>query len=123
MGDDLKPFYSPQMNPVKSTDSQMSDLTLEAAPTKPFVIGISGGPSSGRSYFAGKIKAALDLGASVVNELSFYKDVREPESTEEPDLEYNFEVFEAIDYALFENTVDELIAGRAVSIPNFDRLT
>ena len=102
----------------------MSDFSLEGdeAPTKPFVIGISGGPSSGRSYLAGKLKAALDLGATVVNELAFIREVRDAESTEEPDLEYNFEVFDAIEYDLFEHTVDELIAGRSVSIPKFDRV-
>ena len=102
----------------------MSDFSLEGdAPAKPFVIGICGGPSSGRSYLAGKIKAALDLGATVVNELCFYKEIRDSESTEALDLEYNFEVFEAIDYDLFEHAVDELKAGRAVSIPKFDRQT
>lgn len=97
-------------------------------PIRPFLIGVSGGPCSGKSTVCQKIVTDLQttVGVDQSNRVAvipmenFYK----PKTSEQRDMalkgEYNLDHPDAFDEILLEKTLKELLEGNTVRIARYD---
>jgi uridine kinase len=82
---------------------------------------IAGPSSSGKTTFSKRL--AVQLLAYGLRPMAIEMDnyfVDRDQTPRGPDGEYDFEVFDALDHALFSRHLKELTDGRAVALPRFD---
>ncbi|KAL8150679.1 hypothetical protein V2J09_020487, partial [Rumex salicifolius] len=106
-------------------DSRISAIELPTTSTaetfykQPFVIGVAGGAASGKTTVCDMIIQQLhDQRAVVVNQDSFYYNLTEEELAHAH--EYNFDHPDAFDNVKLLSTMEKLMHGQAVDIPNYD---
>jgi len=85
---------------------------------------IAGPTSSGKTTFAKRL--AIQLLANVIRPLALGLDdyfLSRDETPRDAQGEYDFESLEALDLELFNHQLQELMAGRKVTLPQYDFLT
>ena len=97
-------------------------------PLRPFLIGVSGGPCSGKSTVCQKIVTDLQTTVeadqanrvAVIPMENFYK----PKTSEQRDMalrgEYNLDHPDAFDEILLEKTLKDLLEGNTVRVARYD---
>jgi len=91
---------------------------------KPFVIGVSGGTSSGKTTVCHKIVEALDIPwAVLLSQDSFYKSLVGDDLIKAENAAYNFDHPDAFDYELMVETLSRLKEGKRVKVPIYDFVT
>lgn len=89
---------------------------------EPFVIGVAGGASAGKTTVCDMIIEKLhDQRVVLINQESFYHDLSEEELTQVHD--YNFDHPDAFDTEKLLVCMESLKHGKAVDIPNYDSKT
>lgn len=97
----------------------------------PFIIGVAGGSSSGKSSVCEKImdnirqfnlKGAEQQILSISQE-SFYRDLTPKESEKASRGEFNFDHPDAFDMKLMEKCLKDIVEGRPTKIPKYDLKT
>ena len=84
-----------------------------------YIVGISGGSGSGKTYIAEKLIGEYQKGmACVISQDSFYKDLSH--LSFEQRGSHNFDEPSSIDFELFIQVVDTLYKGKGVKIPIYD---
>ncbi len=86
------------------------------ATKKPFVVAVAGGSGSGKTTVARAIGAALPAGSSVTLEQDHYYRERTDLPLESRE-NVNYDHPDAIEFALLQHHIDELVAGRAIDRP------
>lgn len=96
----------------------------------PCIIGVAGGPASGKSLVTEKIMERLESLNQAKNKQvisihmeSFYKELNEEERGKAILGEHDFDHPSAFDFDLLAETVAQLEQGEAVTIPRYDLLT
>ena len=132
-------FYSPQVQVGKSALQHMDLFGLKPRPARPFIIGICGGSSSGKSTVANLIKTKLKNQPHIINLIDFYLPLRgnmrrksslptesegdvaviEKEITE-IDKHYDFDVPQAIDWELLIKGLQLLRESKPFNKPIYD---
>ncbi len=114
------------------------DLHGKKISKQPFVIGICGGPSSGKSTVAKLLKERLKNKAEILNLVDFYQPLRgnwrrkysidmtqneetAQEEIERLDREINFDDPEQIDWTLLNQCLEKLISGKPFDKPIYDK--
>ncbi|PKA63798.1 Uridine kinase-like protein 4 [Apostasia shenzhenica] len=93
--------------------------TTETAQRQPFIIGVAGGASSGKTTVCNMIIDQLhDQRVALVNQESFYYDLTGQEMALVH--EYNFDHPDAFDTENLLYSLENLKHGRAIDIPNYD---
>ncbi|XP_076319902.1 uridine-cytidine kinase-like 1 isoform X2 [Tachypleus tridentatus] len=91
---------------------------------EPFVIGICGGSSSGKTTVATKIIEALDVPwVTLLSMDSFYKVLDEEQQKLAHENEYNFDHPDAFDFSLLIQTLRKLKEGKRVQVPIYNFVT
>ncbi|XP_022255175.1 uridine-cytidine kinase-like 1 [Limulus polyphemus] len=91
---------------------------------EPFVIGICGGSSSGKTTVARKIIEALDVPwVTLLSMDSFYKVLDEEQHKLAHENEYNFDHPDAFDFSLLIETLRKLKEGKRVQVPIYNFVT
>ena len=84
-----------------------------------YIVGISGGSGSGKTYIAEKLIGECQKGiACLISQDSFYKDLSHLSFDERGSQ--NFDEPSSIDFELFIQVVDRLYKGKDVKIPIYD---
>lgn len=97
----------------------MTDFTT---PSKaPYVIGVSGGSGSGKTYFAHALAKELGTSCELILQDSFYHDQSAQFDFDGGSV--NFDHPDAIDFDLFAQLLTTLKRGQAVQIPEYDYKT
>jgi len=98
----------------------------------PFIIGVAGGTSSGKSTVCEKIMetlkqiqpdnshARVDRQVVHISQDSFYRELREPEKVRANKGMFNFDHPDAFDMNLMENCLKDIIDGKTTRIPVYD---
>ena len=81
-----------------------------------YVIGISGGSGSGKTYFCHKL--INNINGCVISQDAYYKDFKELSLGEKKKI--NFDHPSSIDSDLLCNDLDKLIKGQAIDCPVYD---
>ncbi|KAL6744043.1 hypothetical protein Aduo_017019 [Ancylostoma duodenale] len=96
----------------------------------PFIIGVSGGPASGKTLVIKRIMErfqALNEGPSkqvvTISMESFYKELSEEDHARAERGEYDFDHPSAFDFDKFADTMNKLERGFSVTIPHYDNVT
>ncbi|VDO37484.1 unnamed protein product [Haemonchus placei] len=96
----------------------------------PCIIGVAGGPASGKSLVTEKIMerlGTLNQGRNkqviTIPMESFYKELDEEERLKAALGEYDFDHPSAFDFDKLTETISQLEQGKAVTIPKYDFLT
>ncbi|XP_039138150.1 uridine kinase-like protein 4 isoform X1 [Dioscorea cayenensis subsp. rotundata] len=106
----------------KSELDQPTTSNAESFHRQPFIIGVAGGASSGKTSVCNMIIEQLhDQRVVLVNQDSFYYDLTEEELTRVQD--YNFDHPDAFDTEKLLTCMENLKLGEAVDIPNYDLKT
>ncbi|CAM8948378.1 hypothetical protein QQ045_017063 [Rhodiola kirilowii] len=96
-----------------------SSSTTESVTKQPFVIGVAGGASSGKTTVCDMIMEQLhDQRVVLVNQDSFYFNLSEDELSQVQ--EYNFDHPDAFDTEQLLSFMEKLKCGEAVDIPKYD---
>merc|ERR1712137_407006 len=91
---------------------------------KPFIIGVSGGTSSGKTTVCHKIVEELNIPwAVLLSQDSFYKVLTGPDLLRAERSEYNFDHPDSFDYELLVDTLKRLKKGQRVQVPIYDFVT
>jgi uridine kinase len=89
---------------------------------KPFLIGICGGPSAGKSLLVNEMsKLITDFKVCTISQESYYKDLTKEQSKNIDD--YNFDSPEAFDLDLLCNHLQKLRNGESIEMPVYDFVT
>ncbi|KAH7686696.1 Uracil phosphoribosyltransferase protein [Dioscorea alata] len=106
----------------KSELDQPTTSNAESFHRQPFIIGVAGGASSGKTSVCNMIIEQLhDQRVVLVNQDSFYYDLTVEELTRVQD--YNFDHPDAFDTEKLLTCMENLKLGEAVDIPNYDLKT
>jgi len=101
---------------------QQGPLSSDPCPTKTFIIGIAGGTASGKTSVCEAIIKRLDTQKVATIALdSFYTPLTEDQLNNVAN--YNFDVPDAFDWQLLEQTLGNLTQGKSVDIPEYDFAT
>lgn len=131
----LNPADSPSISPVlapKRKEKKIQYWTAGRPPWyqvdgtigEPFVIGVAGGTSSGKTTVCYKIVETLNIPwAVILSQDSFYKDLEGEDLERAKRNEYNFDHPDAFDYELMVQTLRDLKQGKRVQIPIYDFTT
>ncbi|PKU83980.1 uridine kinase-like protein 4 isoform X1 [Dendrobium catenatum] len=114
-------FSGLHLNELERRDLQMEKTTssTENAYRQPFIIGVAGGASSGKTTVCNMIIDQLhDQRVALVNQESFYYDLTDDEVALVH--EYNFDHPDAFDTETLLCCLENLKRGKAVEIPNYD---
>jgi len=91
---------------------------------QPFVIGVAGGTSSGKTTVCHKIVEELNIPwAVLLSQDSFYKVLNQEEIERAERAEYNFDHPDSFDYELLVDTLARLKKGQRVQVPIYDFVT
>ena len=148
----ILPFQSPQISKLfgKNLGLQSDSFSIEDKKIVPFddkvlVIGICGGPSSGKTSLAKLLKHKLGYDIPILNQHQFYKPHQgkgsvhqhipdSKDSTDSFDLQlteqqlfqirnqYNFDIPQAIDWQLMNQCLQSLLSGKPCFLPYYDML-
>ncbi|CAG8455011.1 3093_t:CDS:10 [Ambispora leptoticha] len=110
-----------------SSVEKASNLS-ENTPTvrSPFIIGVAGGSASGKKTVCDMIIERLRKHANAVREVvvmslgDFYREFSEEEKELAKKGEFNFDHPNAFDFDLVEKVIEDLKAGKAVTLPSYD---
>lgn len=111
-------FWTPGTSPQMPQELGLfKPLELDDSPTtsRPFLLGICGGDSAGKSRVLKTIMLKLDLDVDFIEESDFYLPVESEEAAEWQ----NFDAPEAVDYQLMRQCLDSLLEGRPFSTPQY----
>jgi uridine kinase len=123
-----EPMVANSDSPVtieKEIFKKVSQMDISTA-KKPFMIGIAGGPCSGKKELCSAIQQKLSLKYDVSLKMlhipmeSFYKTLQGRELMLAQNQEYNFDHPDAIDFPLMIATLSKLKMGKRVEIPEYD---
>jgi uridine kinase len=84
----------------------------------PLLVAIVGGSGAGKTWLARKLQAALGDDAARISLDDFYCD--RSHLSEARRAKINFDHPRAIDWALLENVLSELLAGNSARVPHYD---
>ncbi|XP_033098973.1 uridine-cytidine kinase 2-like [Anneissia japonica] len=95
---------------------------------RPFMIGVAGGTSSGKSSVCAKIVEQLDQHlidnrqrrVNVIGQDSFYKVLNEEEKKKAFKGQFNFDHPDAFDYGLMKQIMEDIKNGKSVKVPIYD---
>jgi len=97
---------------------------------KPFIIGVAGGTSSGKTSVCNKIVELLNFSTSdvgkkiaIINQASFYYHLTKDEMELVKQNQYNFDHPDAFDTKLMRNVLQDIIMSKKVSVPVYDPKT
>ena len=96
---------------------------MEKDNIRPIIIGICGGPLTGKTELAKRIQDSIlpEYKACIIHMSDYYKILSEEEfKTKEA---YNFDRPQAIDFELLISNLDLLINHRPVQLPKYDMIT
>lgn len=113
---------------IPSDMPALDDNTSEVSsvePKKTVFLGICGAASSGKSFIAGNIKdyfSKIGIKTTVLKERNFLLPINIENKEDEQKYinEYDFDHYDAVDWKLFEKTVEYLQAGKPFNTPIFD---
>ncbi len=92
---------------------------MEALPTRPFLIGVAGGSSSGKTTVAERLaEQAGDVRLALIRLDSYYVDLGDRPLAERET--FNFDHPDAFDWTLLNDHLAALVAGAAVPSPIYD---
>lgn len=92
------------------------------ANTRPYFVGVVGGTGSGKTTVAKGLREALPEGAvAMLQHDSYYR--HRPELTLEERDQLNFDHPDSLDNDLLRKHLEELRAGRAIEVPQYDYAT
>ncbi|KAG0446951.1 hypothetical protein HPP92_028591 [Vanilla planifolia] len=114
-------FSGLHLNGLEGRDSKIGQPTTstENAPRQPFIIGVAGGASSGKTTVCNMIIDQLhDQRVALVNQESFYYDLTDDEMSLVH--EYNFDHPDAFDTENLLFCLENLKSGKVIDIPNYD---
>ncbi|GAV59637.1 PRK domain-containing protein [Cephalotus follicularis] len=115
-------FSGFHMDGLQSRDSEAGQTTTSMSKNmdkQPFVIGVAGGAASGKTTVCDMIIQQLhDQRVVLVNQDSFYHNLNAEELTRVH--EYNFDHPDAFDNEQLLSSIEKLMHGQAVDIPNYD---
>ncbi|CAK8674240.1 uridine-cytidine kinase 2-B-like isoform X2 [Clavelina lepadiformis] len=95
---------------------------------RPFIIGVSGGTSSGKTSVCQKIIEKLGAGSEwnglrkvvIISQDNFYKNLSKDEIALAHKAQYNFDHPDAFDTELMKQTILDIVDGKTVQIPEYD---
>jgi uridine kinase len=87
-------------------------------PHRPLIIAVVGGTGSGKTTVATAIHEAVGLGAVLLDQDAYYRDLSD--LTLEERRQVNFDHPDSIDTELLVRHLEELAAGRAIDKPTYD---
>ncbi|XP_062571320.1 uridine-cytidine kinase 2-like isoform X1 [Saccostrea cucullata] len=98
---------------------------------RPFVIGVAGGTASGKSSVCAKIMQQLGQDdvdhrqrqVVIINQDTFYRPLTPEENARALKGEFNFDHPDAFDYDFMLRTLKDLVAGKAVKLPQYNYVT
>ncbi|XP_061164035.1 uridine-cytidine kinase 2-like isoform X2 [Saccostrea echinata] len=98
---------------------------------RPFVIGVAGGTASGKSSVCAKIMQQLGQDdvdhrqrqVVIINQDTFYRPLTPEENIRALKGEFNFDHPDAFDYDFMSQTLKDLVAGKAVKLPQYNYVT
>ena len=115
---------------MTSFDSSASfDDASNGNSDRPFVIGVCGGTSSGKSTVCSKIMEKLSQDSFsnervfCISQESFYKPLTEEQRSEAIRGDYDFDHPDALDAHLMRELIEEIIDGKTVKLPIWDFIT
>jgi len=96
---------------------------MEKDNVRPIIIGICGGPLTGKSELSKNIAESIlpEYKACIIHMSDYYKILSEEEFKEKE--EYNFDRPQAIDFDLLISNLDLLINHKPVQLPKYDMIT
>ncbi|XP_074598137.1 uridine-cytidine kinase [Brevipalpus obovatus] len=109
-----------------SCDDMISD---NGNSDRPFVIGVCGGTSSGKSTVCSKIMEKLNQDSFnndrvlCISQESFYKPLTEEQRSEAMRGDYDFDHPDALDAQLMKELIEEIIDGKTVKLPIWNFIT
>uniref|UniRef100_H2Z258 Uridine-cytidine kinase n=1 Tax=Ciona savignyi TaxID=51511 RepID=H2Z258_CIOSA len=95
---------------------------------RPFIIGVSGGTSSGKTSVCQKIIELLGESSAIkgaqkvaiISQDNFYKSLSKDEIKLAECCQYNFDHPEAFDTKLMKATILDIVTGKTIKIPDYD---
>ena len=93
---------------------------MEKDKVRPIIIGICGGPLTGKTELAKKISESVfpDYKVCIIHMSDYYKILTEEESKNIEN--YNFDKPNAIDFELLITNIEKLINNKPVQVPKYD---
>ncbi|CAG8439837.1 7375_t:CDS:2 [Ambispora gerdemannii] len=103
-----------------------SSIENKTAIRSPFLIGVAGGSASGKKTVCNMIMERLNKHTKAVRKVvvislgDFYREFSDDEKELAEKGQFNFDHPNAFDFDLVEKVVEELKAGKAVTLPSYD---
>jgi uridine kinase len=93
---------------------------MEANNIRPFLIGICGGPLSGKSLLSKEISSSIgsEYEVHIISLVNYYKNLTEKEFQNKEN--YNFDHPNAIDFDLLYTNIDDLLNKKPTKLPKYD---
>ncbi|RUP43655.1 uridine kinase family-domain-containing protein [Jimgerdemannia flammicorona] len=125
-----QPLYSNQHNPanmsIDPTKIPSNPKFFDVGPVEkaPFIIGVAGGPASGKKTVCKMIMERLnkkyDTQVKLISLQDFYRELTVEEKELADQGEFDFDHPSAFDFALVEEIIGGLLAGQTVHIPSYN---